>query len=311
MEKSKKEDALSISENDKQMTQLVANCDLKQENVQSRILTLRGLQVVMDRDLAEFYNVETKRLNEAVKRNIKRFPERYRFQLTPKEMVELVANCDRFTMLKHANAPSYVFTEEGVAQLSSVLRSDRAVEVSIMIMDAFVAMRRFLSANAGMYQRIEKLEQHQSATDQKVEQVLKRMDELAPTITPEQIFASGCVWDAWSYVCELVRSAKHRIILIDNYVDDRVLSLLSKRGQGVSAIIHSRFTEQFLHDLEKHNAQYERIDFVQIPHKAHDRFLIIDDCVYLTGASVKDMGTSLCAITQLTMAPEIVLTLLK
>jgi len=104
---------------------------------------------------------------EANKRNIKRFPERYRFQLTPKEMVELVA------MLKHANAPSYVFTEEGVAQLSSVLRSDRAVEVSIMIMDAFVAMRRFLSANAGMFQRIERLEEHQYMTDQKVEQVLK------------------------------------------------------------------------------------------------------------------------------------------
>lgn len=201
--------------------EVVANCDqLQQRTVQSRILTIRDKQVVIDRDLAEFYGVETKALNQAVKRNLSRFPERFRFMLTKDELSEVVTNCDHLRPLKFSPVPHYVFTEEGVAQLSSVLRSDKAVEVSIMIMDAFVAMRRFLSANAGMFQRIERLEQHQILTDQKVEQVLQRMDELAPTVTPEQIFATGCVWDAWSYVSQLVRSAKQRIVLIDNFVDE-------------------------------------------------------------------------------------------
>lgn len=191
------------------------------------------------------------------------------------------------------------------------MRSQYAIEVNIRIMRAFVAMRRFLSANAGMFQRIERLEQHQMLTDQKVEQVLKRMDELAPTITPEQIFATGCVWDAWNYVSQLIRSAEQRIVLIDNFVDERVLTLLTKRADGVSATIHSRYTQQFMLDIEKHNEQYEPIEFVQIPHKSHDRFLIIDNDVYLMGASVKDMGTSLCAITKLEMSAETVMMLVK
>lgn len=204
----------------------------------------------------------------------------------------------------------YAFTEQGISQLSSVLRSQTAIEVSIRIMDAFVAMRRFISANAGMFQRIERLEQHQTVTDEKIDKVLQRMDELAPAITPEQIFATGCVWNAWSYVSQLVRSAKQRIILIDNFVDERVLTLLTKRGKGVSATIHSRYTEQFKLDLEKHNAQYDPIEFIQLSQKAHDRFLIIDDDVYLMGASVKDMGTSLCAITKMEMSPDTILALL-
>ena len=289
---------------------VVTNCDqLQQRTVQSRILTIRDKQVVIDRDLAEFYGVETKALNQAVKRNLSRFPERFRFMLTKEELSEVVTNCDHLRSLKFSPVPHYVFTEEGVTQLSSVLRSDKAVEVSILIMDAFVAMRRFLSANAGMFQRIERLEQHQILTDQKVEQVLQRMDELAPAVTPEQIFATGCVWDAWSYVSQLVRSAKQRIVLIDNFVDERVLTLLTKREKGVSPTIHSRYTEQFKLDLEKHNEQYDTVVFVQLPHKSHDRFLVVDDDVYLMGASVKDMGTSLCAITKMEMSPDVVLSL--
>ena len=279
-------------------------------SIENRILSIREQQVMLDRDLAELYSVETKRLNEAVKRNIERFPERFRFQLNDEEMTELVANCDRFANLKHSSSRSYVFTEQGVAMLSSVLRSETAVNVSIRIMDAFVAMRRFLSANAGMFQRIERLEHRQNLTEQKVETVLRRMDEMSPSVTPEQIFATGCVWDAWNYVSQLVRRAKRRVILIDNFVDERVLTLLTKRGEGVTATIHSRYTEQFKLDLEKHNTQYESINFIQLSQKAHDRFLIIDDDVYLMGASVKDIGTSLCAITKMKLSPETILTLL-
>lgn len=290
---------------------VVTNCDhLSQHVVESRIFTIRGKQVVIDRDLAEFYGVETKTLNQAVKRNLKRFPERYRFQLTKEEMQAVVTNCDHLQVLKYSPVSHYVFTEEGVSQLSSVLKSDRAVEVSLMIIDAFVAMRHFLIANAGLFQRVEWIEQRQSQTEEKIDKVLRRMDELAPAVTPEQLFATGCIWDAWDYISQLIRSAKTRIILIDNFVDERVLTLLTKRADGVSATIHSRYTQQFTLDLQKHNEQYPEVNFIQLPQKAHDRFLIIDDKAYLLGASVKDMGTSLCAVTKLETSPEKVLALL-
>lgn len=273
---------------------------------------------MLDRDLAKMYNVETKVLNQAVKRNSGRFPERFMFQLSKEEFDNWKSQIVTSNMMSQSEIESfkmavrrapYAFTEQGVAQLSAVLKSDTAIEVSIRIMDAFVAMRRFISTNAEMFQRIERLESHQTSTDEKVEHIMKRMDELAPAITPEQIFATGCVWDAWDYVSQLVRSAKQRIVLIDNFVDERVLTLLTKRAAGVSATIHSRYTQQFKLDLEKHNEQYEPIEFIQIPHKSHDRFLFIDDNVYLLGTSIKDMGTSLCAITRLKTTADIVMQL--
>ena len=128
---------------------------------------------------------------------------------------------------------------------------------------------------------------------------------------PEQIFQTGCVWDAWSYVSDLVRSAKSRIALIDNFVDDRVLSMLDKRAKGVMATIYSRYYEQFQVDLKKHNEQYPAIEFIQLPHKNHDRFLIIDDKVHFMGASLKDMGAGLCAVTEMQITPDAILEMLK
>lgn len=286
------------------------------QSIERAIYTFRGVQVMLDRDLAKMYNVETKVLNQAVKRNSGRFPERFMFQLSKEEFDNWKSQIVTSNMMSQSEIESfkmavrrapYAFTEQGVAQLSAVLKSDTAIEVSIRIMDAFVAMRRFISTNVEMFQRIERLESHQTSTDEKVEHIMKRMDELAPAITPEQIFATGCVWDAWDYVSQLVRSAKQRIVLIDNFVDERVLTLLTKRAAGVSATIHSRYTQQFKLDLEKHNEQYEPIEFIQIPHKSHDRFLFIDDNVYLLGTSIKDMGTSLCAITRLETTADIVM----
>lgn len=288
------------------------------QSIERVIYTFRGVQVMLDRDLAKMYNVETKVLNQAVKRNSGRFPERFMFQLSKEEFDNWKSQIVTSNMMSQSEIESfkmavrrapYAFTEQGVAQLSAVLKSDTAIEVSIRIMDAFVAMRRFISTNAEMFQRIERLESHQTSTDEKVEHIMKRMDELAPAITPEQIFATGCVWDAWDYVSQLVRSAKQRIVLIDNFVDERVLTLLTKRAAGISATIHSRYTQQFKLDLEKHNEQYEPIEFIQIPHKSHDRFLFIDDNVYLLGTSIKDMGTSLCAITRLETTADIVMQL--
>lgn len=203
------------------------------------------------------------------------------------------------------------FTRNGIAMLSSVLRSDTAVGVNIRIMRAFTSTRQIMENNAVIFQRIFHLEQHQIETDAKIDTILDKMEEKQPALLPEQIFASGCVWDAWAYVSDLIRTATKSVTLIDNFVDDRVLSLLSKRADGVSATIHTRYTEQMQTDLKKHNEQYPEITFIQLPHRNHDRFLIIDDTVYLLGTSLKDMGLSLCAITKLMVSPETILSLLK
>ena len=194
---------------------------------------------------------------------IARFPESFRFQLTKEERDEVIANCENLRSLKFYPSMPYAYTEQGIGQLSTVVHSKIAIERSIMIMNAFVAMRRFMVQNAGILMRIAHLEKHQIETDQKMDMILDRMDEQSPKLLPEQIFATGCVWDAWSYVSDLVRSAKKRIVLIDNFVDDRVLSLLDKRADGVEATIYSRYYEPFQTDLKKHNEQYREVLFVQ------------------------------------------------
>ena len=162
-----------------------------------------------------------------------------------------------------------------------------------------------------MIERIVNIENHQQETDEKIDLILDRIDKISPKQLPEALFPTGCVWDAWTYVSDLVRSAKSRIILIDNFVDDRVLSMLTKRADGVTATIHTRYSEQFLTDLKKHNEQYPRIEFIQLSYRHHDRFLIIDDKVHFLGASVKDMGAGLCAVTEMAVAPETILGMLR
>ncbi len=283
--------------------ELVANCDQLQNNevvvatpVENRIMSIRGSQIIIDRDLAELYGVETKRLNEAVKRNVERFPERFRFQLTKEEMAELVANCDRFNSLKHSTVRSYAFTEQGVAMLSTVLRSKTAIRVSIRIMDAFVAMRGFIMTNAEVFQRLSTMEYHQlemqqhlNETDKRIEEVFRRLEE--GNVKPKQgVFFNGQIYDAYTFVSQLIKSAKKRIILIDNYIDDTVLTLLDKREDGVSAIIYTQhISRQLLLDIDRHNAQYAPID-VETFRLSHDRFLCIDNDVYHIGASIKDLG---------------------
>lgn len=286
--------------------------------IQSKIALIRDQQVLLDRDLARFYGVEVSQMNRQVKRNIERFPEDFMFQLTKAENEAL--KC-QFGISKQRGGDRrlpYAFTEQGVAMLSGLLRSEVAIAANIMIMRAFVTMRRFLTMNAQIYQRLDRIEgqqlmdnQWRAETESKIETILDKLEEKTPSPTAEQIFATGCIWDAWQFVSELIRGAKVRIILIDNYVDDRVLTLLCKRKEGVSATIHTRYNQHFLLDLEKHNQQYSAITAVQIPHKHHDRFLVIDDVVYLLGASVKDMGTGLCAITRLVTKPEKILEMIK
>ena len=235
------------------------------QKIENAIYTIRGQQVLVDRDLAMLYQVETKVLNQAVKRNIERFPERFRFQLTKEETIELVTNCDRFKLLKHSSVCPYVFTEQGVAMLSTVLRSATAVETSIKIMDAFVAMRHFVSFNAQLFQRLETIEYHQLEMKRRQEQTENRIDEIFDKINksdmPQQgVFYDGQIYDAYTFVAGLVRIAECRIILIDNYVDDTVLTLLNKRNSNVAAYIYTdRISRNLQLDIDRHNSQYSPI----------------------------------------------------
>lgn len=281
----------------------VANMNI--QTVQQRIFIVRGRQIMLDRDLAQMYGVTTSRLNEQVKRNIVRFPEHFRFQLTDIERDEVIANCDHLTDLKFSPSLPYAFTEQGVAMLSAVLRSETAIKVSVQIMEAFVEMRHTLAANDHIVRRLETIEhhqlslaQHQEETDNRIEEVFRRLDE-GQVKQQQGIFFDGQVYDAYQLVSGIIRKAKKQIILIDNYIDETVLTLLDKRTKGVKATIYTKHIgKQLQLDLDKHNAQYAPIEVLTFE-KAHDRFLCIDDDVYHIGASVKDLGKSWCAFTQM------------
>lgn len=263
------------------------------ENIQSMIFTIRGVQVMIDRDLAKVYDVDTKVLNQAVKRNIDRFPEEFRFQLQDAEKNELVTNCDRFRPLKHSTANPYAFTEQGVSMLSAVLRSKTAIKVSIKIINAFVEIRRFIQHNANVFARLDSVERRQisfeSETEGNFDKVFKALE--AGILPKRGVFYEGQVYDAYTFVCDLIRKARKSLVVIDNYIDDSVLTLISKRSKGVSCRIYTRsISKQLALDLKKHNQQYPPIT-LEIFKNAHDRFLIIDEKeIYHIGASLKDLG---------------------
>ena len=261
----------------------------KAASIDERIYSVRERQVMIDRDLAELYGVETKALNQAVKRNIERFPPSFMFRLKQEEFMELVTICDRFEKLKHSSNMPHAFTEQGVAMLSSVLRSPTAVSVSIRIMESFVKLRQFMMKNSYMFQRMDILEMRLAETESKVGSIMKMIDN-DKRIPQQGIFFDGQIYDAYSFVAELIRKTTKRIVLIDNYIDDTVLTLLSKRAAGVEATIYTgKITKQLQLDIDRHNGQYSPIE-VRTFSKAHDRFLIIDNEVYLIGASIKDLG---------------------
>ena len=277
----------------------VTKCDIIKvvmSNIESLIKVIRGQQVMLDKDLAMLYGVEAKVLNQAVKRNVERFPDDFRFQLTKEECLRSQIVTLNEKQGQHLKYMPYAFTEQGVAMLSSVLRSQTAIEVNIQIMRAFVSMRHFMVNNASVFSRLETMEyhqlemqQHQQETDKRIDEVFRRLDE--GNAKPKQgVFYNGQVYDAYTFVSDLIKSAKKRIVLIDNYVDETVLTLLDKRDNNVSAIIYTQqISRQFQLDIDRHNAQYAPID-VETFRLSHDRFLCIDDDVYHIGASIKDLG---------------------
>lgn len=302
------------------------NTLIKKNGIAGKIHLIFGVQVMLDSDLAELYGVETKTLNRAVSRNLARFPKEFRFQLTKENFENLRFQNGTSSHvpqsvtphgsknLRSQNATSngkhggrrylpYVFTEQGVAMLSAVLRSETAVKVSIQIMKAFVTLRHFVQENALLIKEINQIKTEQVSlrieTNRKFEQVFNALE--AGKEPPKQgVFFAGQIFDAYSFISKLIRKAKISIVLIDNYVDDSVLTLLTKRRKNVSARIYcKRITKQLRLDLEKHNAQYSKIELHPFD-AAHDRFLILDNTeVYHIGASLKDLGKKWFAFSKI------------
>ena len=283
--------------------------ELQPIQIQSKILVIRGQQVMIDRDLAEMYGVETRRLNEQVKRNSERFPERFMFQLT-KEETEIWLQRIEFSRSQNATLKQsedkrgqnikylpYAFTEQGCAMLSAVLKSETAVQVSIRIMDAFVQMRHFLSNNAEIFAELKSIKQHLIDTDIHQKEADRRIDELFALMDKyhiedkQGIFFQGQIFDAYAKFESFIAQAKREIVLIDGYVDLSVLERLAKKKENVAVKIYTdpktKITAQ---DIQKFNAQYPALSVLPTT-KMHDRFLIIDNItLYHIGASLKDLG---------------------
>lgn len=285
---------------------------LEENSIRSKILVIRGQQVMMDRDLAEIYGVETRVLNQAVKRNSMRFPEQFCFQLTREEINDMKKE---YPVISHfvispdtknnmfvgqeggTRKLPYVFTEQGVAMLSAILKSETAIKASIQIMTAFVEMRHFLTTNSQLFQRIDFIEKRQIECDVHQNEIDKKVDELFTLMDKynvedvQGIFFQGQIFDAYAKFESFLAKAKKQIILIDNYVDLSVLERLTKKNKGVNVIIYTepkaKLTAQ---DVQTFNSQYATLT-IKYTTKTHDRFLIIDNStLYHIGASLKDLG---------------------
>ena len=282
--------------------------ELTPQAVTARIVTLRGVQVLLDSHLAELYAVETKALNRAVKRNTARFPESFCFQLTAEEWADSLrfqsGTLNNPARGQHRKYLPFAFTEQGVAMLSAVLHSDTAVEVSIRVINAFVEMRKLLVHQGHLLQKVERIEarqlQHITTSDQKFEQLFTALESHGASPPRQGIFFEGQIFDAYTFASDLVRQAKKSIVLVDNYVDDSVLLLLSKRRPVVAATIYTKkISAQLALDLQKHRSQYPAIEVKPIA-GFHDRFLLLDGhSLYHLGASLKDLGKQCFAFSRL------------
>jgi len=277
---------------------------IEEQSIQNKIYSLRGLQIILDRDLAELYDVKPIRLREQVKRNINRFPEDFMFQLTETE-VALMVSQNAIPSKQHLGGSlPYAFTEQGVASISSVLTSQVAIEIHIKIMRAFVAMRKFLSFNASIFERLEALDtkflQQKLECDAKFNQIFTAIED--KSISPKQgVFYDGQIFDAYIFINTLLQKATKSVLLMDNYIDETVLIQLSKKTSPNTeiTILTKKISKELQLDLQKHNAQYKNICAIEFPY-AHDRFLIIDEQeVYHLGASLKDLGKKWFAFSKL------------
>lgn len=275
--------------------------------IRSRIFTIRGVQVMLAPDLADLYKVETRVFNQSVKRNIKRFPENFRFQLTKEELNEVITNCDNPDRLRFSPQAPFAFTEQGIAMLSGVLNSEVAVQVSIRIMNTFVAMRRTLASIAPLLSRIEaterrqlKLEDAQIENEERFKLILEAMQD--KKFPPQKVFFDGQVYDAFEQMKKFVRMAKKELIIIDPYFADSVLSLIAQKRKDVEVVVIKNSRNKLLHDVDvaQFNAQYANSLTVKVSDKFHDRFLIIDKTTLIhVGASLNHLGKKCFAFSSL------------
>jgi hypothetical protein len=293
-----------------------------EDSLRSKIHTIRGMQVMLDFDLAKIYGYETKNFNRQVKNNIERFDEDFRFQLTNDEVAEL-SKCKIFTLNtgrgSNIKYNPYAFTEQGIYMLMTVLKGDLAVQQSKKLIRLFKQMKDYIIQNHNVldYNEILRLAQQTEKNSNDIEELKHKMltkdnmDEIirdfSEPILKDYIFYNGQQFDAYTLISDLVRKAKKEIILIDNYVDDSVLKILNKRANNVSAIIYTaHISENLKLDLQKHNSQYQPID-IKVFKNSHDRFLIIDDDIYHIGASLKDLGKKMFAFSRLNIGKEKIL----
>ncbi len=270
------------------------------EDIHNKIYTIRGVQVMLDEDLAKLYKVETKVFNQAVKRNIERFPDNFRFLLTQNEYQNLRSQF--VTSKQHGGRRTYpyAFTEQGVSMLSAILKSDTAIQTSIQIINSFVKMRRFLFDNASVFQRFTQIEQKLLTHDENFDKLFEALEN--KSLKPKQgIFYDGEIFDAYIFINDLIKNAKDEIILIDNYIDESVFTLFSKYPNIKIKIYTQSITKQLKLDFEKYQKQYQNIELFGFKN-SHDRFLIIDKKeIYHIGASLKDLGKKWFAFSKINL----------
>ena len=288
------------------MQELIIN----ENNIKDKIYTIRNLQVMLDKDLAELYGVKPIRLREQIKRNIARFPDDFMFQLSEDE-VDLMVSQNAIPSRKHLGGSlPLVFTEQGVSMLSSVLRSEIAVNISVQIIRVFVSMRKIISQNISMFERFERVEQRLTIHDKNFDKLFEALED--KTLKAKQgIFYDGQIFDAYVFVNDLLKLATTEIILIDNYIDETVFTIFSKYPNIKIKIFTQNISKQLKLDFEKYQKQYQNIELKEFKN-SHDRFLIIDKKnIYHLGASLKDLGKKWFAFSKFEMNTFDVLARLK
>jgi len=281
--------------------------EISNAEIKNLIYTLRGKQVMLDSDVAMLYNYETKKLNQSVKRNINRFPERFCFQLTEEELEIMWSQIVTTSKLKYNKYRSkkylpYVFTEQGIAMLSGILKSEIAIQVSIKIMDAFVEMRKFINLNKSLFEKVISIE---NKMDKKFIEQDKKFDLIFDQLQLEEnikqrIFFEGQIYDAYSIIIDIIKKANKKILIIDNYIDDSVLKMLTKKKNNVEVVILTSNKSNIQNlDIQKFNKEYPILKLTKT-NKFHDRFIVIDNKeMYHLGASIKDLGKKCFAINKI------------
>ena len=291
-------------DNEELVVQEASAVEYQTENIKNLIYTIRGKQVMLDSDVARLYHYETKNINKAMKRNIERFPEDFCFQLTKKEIENLKFQIGTSSLEKENYGGRrylpYAYTEQGISMLAGVLKNDIAIQVSISIIRAFIEMRKFIANNSNMLNRLTTVEYKLLEHDKKFDEVFNELQKNQGSEFTQKIFFDGQIYDAYSLIIEIIKSAKLKILIIDNYIDDSILEMLAKKKEYVKVVIlTSNKTNISKLDIQKFNKEYPILEVAKTD-KYHDRFIVIDDKeLYHVGASLKDLGKKCFAISKI------------